>query len=259
MAGNRDRDTVKCRGFKSCWRGHAVSRLGRGKEKKKKKKKIQGFHRKRNTRFPSSSSFPSLPLPPPFCPDVGKIGNESQTVRFSSGTKRNLARTRRLLTKLERKEKSIHIVIDQFLGPDALLRVSLLPIDFRQRRRILYLPPPPSRLFDYRSCHTSGKHRNFLIFVPLGDSNESPFSFFLFAFPLLSPLSSIFRRGWLVEAIFFSQRTLLEEETKFHQFDSWTNRKGPYRFLSIFPLNFLKSSRNLKRKRFEFRSELKPR
>lgn len=41
--------------------------------------------------------------------------------------------------------------------------------------------------------------------------------------------------------------------------NSWTNRKSPYRFLSILPLNFLKSSRNLKRKRFEFRSELKPR
>lgn len=142
MAGNRAETSVpvKCRGFKSCWRGHAV--LERGK---KKKKKIQGFQRKRNTRFPSSFSFPSLhrasastsPSLLPRCwQDWERIANSSIFER-EAGTKGNLARTRRLLTKPERKEKSIHIVIDQFLGPDALLRVSLLPIDFRQRRRIL--------------------------------------------------------------------------------------------------------------------------
>lgn len=125
-----------------------LERSCRSRERtRKKKKKIQGFQRKRNTRFPSSFSFPSLhrtlastsPSLLPRCwQDWERIANSSIFER-EAGTKGNLARTRRLLTKPERKEKSIHIVIDQFLGPDALLRVSLLPIDFRQRRRILPL------------------------------------------------------------------------------------------------------------------------
>lgn len=67
---------VKRRGFKSCWRGIEGG--------KKKKKKIQGFHRKRNTRFPSSFSFPSphlIPLPPSLLPrcwqDWERIANSS--------------------------------------------------------------------------------------------------------------------------------------------------------------------------------------
>lgn len=88
MAGNRAETSVpvKCRGFKSCWRGHAV--LERERERRRRRFKASSgkeIHASPLLSRSPRSTVPLLPLPPPFCLDVGKIGNESQTVRFSSG------------------------------------------------------------------------------------------------------------------------------------------------------------------------------
>lgn len=188
------RATVKCRGFKSCWRGLWWRRF-RGFER-------EGRERKYIFSFPSSFSFPTASptsTPRRSCPDVGKIGNESQTVGFSSGTKGNLARTRLLLTKPGRKEKSIHIVYWPIPRAPMLSSPDSSPPEEAN---------PSPRLFDYR--HTSCKHRNFLDF-------RTSLLLFLFAFIILSPLSSIFPAWRLIGGSYlFFQRapTLAKNFTK---------------------------------------------
>lgn len=196
---------VKRRGFKSCWRGIEGG--------KKKKKKIQGFPPEKKYTLPLFFLFPLAPphstSPLPFAPMLARLGTnrkqfdfrarrsgQRETWRERGGCWRSPSGKRNLYTSL----------LTNSSAPDALLHVSLLPIDFRQRRRIL--PPLPlRRLFDYRSCHTSCKHRNFLIFVPpvIRTRNESPFLFSYFLpfsfFRLYLRYSE--RRGWLVEAAFF--------------------------------------------------------
>lgn len=135
---------VKRREFKSCWRGIEGG--------KKKKKKIQGFPPEKKYTLPLFFLFPLAPphstSPLPFAPMLARLGTnrkqfdfrarrsgQRETWRERGGCWRSPSGKRNLYTSL----------LTNSSAPDALLHVSLLPIDFRQRRRIL----PPLPLHDY--------------------------------------------------------------------------------------------------------------
>lgn len=146
MAGKIGRATVpvKCRGFKSCWRGLWERRF-------------RGFQRegRGNTpSFPSSFSFPtdfhSSLSPSALAPMLARLGTNRKQLDFRAGgrDKGKLGENAALDVDKARAEREIytHRLLTNSSGPDALL-----PIE-----------NPPPWLFDYR--HTSCKHRNFLDF-----------------------------------------------------------------------------------------------